>query len=30
VGVASATTPPSSWFLNPDIYNLEKEAVFKK
>jgi hypothetical protein len=30
VGVASATTPPSSWFLDPDIYSLEREAVFKK
>lgn len=28
VPVESATTPPSSWFLDPDIYQLERRAVF--
>jgi len=28
IAVESATTPPSSWFTDPRIYQLEKEAVF--
>ena len=28
IAVESATTPPSSWFTDPEVYQLEKEAVF--
>jgi len=30
VPVEKATTPPSSWFLEPSIYELERKAVFAK
>ena len=28
VGVAAASTPPASWFTSPDIFQLERRAVF--
>ena len=28
VGVAAASTPPASWFTCPDIFQLERRAVF--
>lgn len=30
IPVEKATTPPSSWFLDPEIYQLERNAVFAK
>ncbi|XP_023329334.1 choline monooxygenase, chloroplastic [Eurytemora carolleeae] len=30
IPVEEATTPPSSWFINSDIYTLEKQAVFAR
>ena len=28
MGVAAASTPPASWFTCPDIFQLERRAVF--
>ena len=28
MSVEAATTPPSSWFTDPDIYSFERRAVF--
>ena len=30
IPVESATTPPSSWFTDPEFYQLEREAIFGK
>ena len=30
VCVEAASTPPSSWFIDPDFYKTEKRAIFTK